>query len=145
MDKIYELKLAIINKLRSNAAVVAFVGDRVYDVAPENLPDTSYPYISMGNADGLDDSRDCADGQEITIQIDCYSYGSGEAASTAQVSKLADAVRRALRTGLDLPDDSDNSLEDFNYRTTRIIRARDGKTFQAPVTFVANVTEATDA
>lgn len=143
MDKIYELKFAIIAKLKASAAVTAFVGERIYDVPPENLPESAYPYIAMGDADGVDDSRDCADGLEITIQIDCYSYGSGEASSTAQVSKLADAVRRALRSGLDLPDDSDNMLTNFNHRTTRIIRARDGKTFQAAATFVANVEEET--
>lgn len=136
MDASYELEAAIIAALRTDTAVSSFVDSRVYDRVPVD-PEPDYPYISIGPSDSVQDDAECIEAQEITIQIDCWSNGPGEAFGTAEVRKLSGAVRKALH-GEDFTL-TDNALVMIEHRTTRIMRDEDGVTNHAAITFSAFV------
>jgi hypothetical protein len=135
MDPTYELTAAIINRLKATTAVSSFVGNRVYDRPPDGaiIP----PYISMGPSDAVSDDAECIDGLEITMQIDCWSWGSGEAFGSAQVRKLAGAVRAALHE-VEFPL-AQNALATISHRITRFQRESDGATNRAIVSITALV------
>lgn len=135
MDPVYELKAAVIARLRADSAVASFVGGRVYDRPPDGM--LVPPYVSMGPSDAVSDTADCIDGQEITLQIDCYSWGAGEAFGCAEVSKLSGAVRAALHEAeFSLPE---NALATISHRITRYTREGDGSINRAIITITAFV------
>lgn len=135
MDATYELKAAIISRLKADAVVASFVGNRVYDRPPDGT--ITPPYISMGPSDATTDDADCIDGLEITMQIDCWSWGSGEAFGDAQVRKIAGAVRASLHEA----DFSlaTNALASIRHRITRYQREADGATNRAIISITAFV------
>ncbi|MDW9416422.1 DUF3168 domain-containing protein [Sinorhizobium meliloti] len=135
MDPTYELTATIISRLKADATVASFVGSRVYDRPPDG--EQPSPYISMGPSDALTDDADCLDGLEITLQIDCWSWGSNEAYGSAEVSKLSGAVRAALHEAeIALPT---NALAILRHRITRYQRESDGVTNRAIVSITAFV------
>jgi len=135
MDPTYELKAAVIARLKADSAVSSFVGARVYDRPPDGTAVS--PYASMGPADAVSDAADEVDGLEITLQIDCWSWGSGHAFGSAEVSKLSGAVRAALHEAeFSL---TENALATISHRITRYTRESDGITNRAIVTITAFV------
>ncbi len=134
-DPLYELKAAVIAALRDDARVAGFVAGRVFDRVPTGDQAPPSPYISMGRIDAAEDSADCIDGLDVTLQIDVWSWGDGEAYSTAECSRIAQAVRRALHDReMVLPA---AALVNLRHWTTGIETARDGITHQAVVVFRA--------
>lgn len=123
MDASYELILAAINKLRATPAVTSLVGTRIYDRVPEKTdgtPNVAFPYISMGPSTSIPDDFDCIDGEEITIQFDVWSSGSGEAFGSVECRKITGAMKRALHNvDLTLPV---NALVSLRLELTRILR-----------------------
>ncbi|AWM24972.1 DUF3168 domain-containing protein [Sinorhizobium fredii] len=133
MDPAYELTAAVISRLKADATVASFVGSRVYNRPPDGT--LTPPYISMGPSDALTNDADCIDGLEVTMQIDCWSWGSGEAFSDAQVRKLSGAVRAALHEAeMPLPT---NALASLRHRITRYQRESDGTTNRAIISVTA--------
>lgn len=143
MDASYELIVAALNRLRATAAVTAIVGAKIFDRVPERqtadgpVPDVESPYISMGPSTAIPDDYDCMDGEEITIQIDAWSWGSAEAYSSAQVRKLAGAIKKALHD-IDLTLTT-NALVTLQHAMTRVMRDPDGITNHAAVQFTATI------
>ncbi|MET3602035.1 DUF3168 domain-containing protein [Martelella mangrovi] len=136
MDPNYELSRAVIAALKTAPDVTRFTGTRIFDRVPAD-PKPAFPYISMGPSDSLPDDADCIDGEEISIQIDCWSQGAGEAFGSAEVKKLAGAVKRSFHdAGLGL---ADNALLSLHHRATRIMREPDGITNHAALSFTAFV------
>lgn len=136
----YELKVAIIARLKANATIAGFVGAKVYDRPPQKAdgkPDVASPYISMGPWQVVDAGADCIDGVEITAQIDAWSWGAGEAFGSAEVSKIADAIRRSLHDAEFTL--TTNALATIEHELTRILRDPDGVTNHAAITFTAVV------
>ncbi|MBX4992896.1 hypothetical protein ABID08_002069 [Rhizobium binae] len=135
MDPVFELKAAVIGRLKADAALAAFVAGNVFDRPPDGAKPS--PYISMGPWDATTDEADCIDGMEINMQIDCWSWGGGEAFSSAEVSKIAGAVRSALHEAeFEL---STNALATISHRITRYQRESDGATNRAIITVTAFV------
>lgn len=130
-DPTYELANAILTALKADTGVVGFVGPRVYDRVPTNAQS---PYISLGPSDAVSDDAECIQSYEISLQIDAWSWGAGEAHSSAQVRKLAHAIRQALLTDIEL---SSNGLVSLEHRVTRILRDPDDVTNHAAITFDA--------
>lgn len=125
MDASVELIRAMIDRLRATAAVTSLVGTRIYDRVPERqtasgpVPDVAYPYVSMGPSTSIPDDYDCLDGEEITVQFDVWSSGSGEAFGTVQCRKVCDAIKRALHDAeLTL---ANNALVSLQWEMTRIL------------------------
>lgn len=143
MEPSYELQLAALNRLRATTALVAIVGNKIYDRVPEKqvngkpVPDVASPYISFGPVTITPDDFDCIDGEEITFQIDAWSWGSGLAYGSVQVRQIAGLVKKSLhRANLQL---ADNALVSVRHELTRIMRDGDGITNHAAIQFSANV------
>lgn len=133
----HELQVAIVSRLKASAPVAALVNQRVYDDVPaeqdrEARTGAAWPYISMGPGDEVSDDADCIDGFEITFQIDVWSQDVGY----PEVRKIADAVRRALRSDLEL---TDNAMVLFQHRVTRYLPDPNPLVRRAAMTFTAIV------
>lgn len=139
MDPIFELKKAVLDRLKATAAITALVATRIYDRVPAGSSPSPSPYISLGPADVNDESADCIFAGLITFQVDVYSWGTGAASSTKEATGLADLVKRALRAVDTL---TVNGLATFNYVTSRVIPGPDGATTHVALTFNAIVEEA---
>jgi hypothetical protein len=135
MDPTYELAAAVIARLKADATVSAFVGARVYDRPPDGT--LASPYISMGPSDATSDGAECINAVEVTMQIDCWSWGSGEAFSGAEARKISGAVRKSLHEAEFTL--TANALATINHRITRYQRESDGVTNRAIITITAFV------
>lgn len=134
-DPAFELAAAIIARMKANETISTLCGTRVYERPPDGTVPT--PYISMGPWDIVTDDADCIDGALVTLQIDCWSLGGGEAFSRKEAATLAAAVRSELHQAeFSL---SDNALATINHRITRYQRESDGATNRAIVTIEAFV------
>jgi hypothetical protein len=135
VDPIYELKAAIIARLRADASVSAFVGNRIYDRPPAGS--ITPPYVSLGPWDATTDDAECIDAVEINGQIDVWSWGANEAFGSAEASKIAGAIRKSLHEAeFSL---TENALATMTHRITRMQRESDGATNRAIVTITAFV------
>lgn len=136
----YELLATVVDRLRADTVVAAFVGSKIYDRVPQKpdgTPNVAPPYISLGPSSEIPADFDCVDGIEITFQIDAWSWGAGEAFGSAEVRKIARAVRRSLHDaefGLGA-----NALVTIRHELTRVMRDRDGVTNHAAIQFTAIV------
>ena len=140
MDASFELMGAVFARLRATAAVTSHVGAHIYDKAPADQDGTvsvPYPYISCGPSTSIPDDYDCLYGEEVTLQIDVWSSGAGEAFSTAQCRKICDAVKRALHD-VDLTL-SINALVTLQWEQTRIIEDRNPAVRHGAVQFTATI------
>lgn len=135
MEPTFELQKAVIDRLKADAGVAAIAGARVFDRVPDG--EDVFPYIAMGPSDAVTDDADCLDGMEITLQIDCYSSGGGEAFSSAEVRKLSGAVRSALHEAEIVL--VDNALALMRHRITRFTREQDNTVNRAIVSITALV------
>jgi len=135
MDPIYELKAAIITRLRANTAIVAFCGNRIYDRPPAGT--LTPPYISLGPWDAITEDAECIDAVEITGQIDVWSWGANEAFGSAEASKIAGIIRASLHDAEIII--GTNAVATINHRITRLQRESDGATNRAIVTITALV------
>ncbi|SMQ65870.1 Protein of unknown function [Devosia lucknowensis] len=99
MDATLELMMAAVMRLRATPEIVTYVGSRIYDRIPASSTGrwaAQFPFISNGPTIATPDDYDCLDGEEITIQFDIWSSGTGEAYDTIQARKIASLVKRAL-------------------------------------------------
>lgn len=135
MDPTFELEGAILARLRGDVGLTAIVGAGIYDKPPQ---DTSlYPFVSIGPSDAVTEDFDCIDGMEITMQVDCWSTNVAQGNSSAEVRKLAGAVRKALhKAEISL---TANALVTIEHRVTRFFRQEDQTINTAAVTLTALV------
>lgn len=134
MDPTFELLRAVISRLKADAGVSLFT-TRVYD-RPTDGQKVS-PYISMGPSDAFTADAECIDGVEITMQIDCWSWGPNEAFGSAEVRKLAGAVRACLHEAEFTLDE--NALATIRHNITRYQLDGDGATNRAILSVTAFV------
>lgn len=95
MSAAAELQKAVISQLAATAAVTAYLGQRIYDNAPQGAV---FPFLSLGPGQELDDSADCIDGSECFLQLDIWTQEGG---SQLSAKMICGAVRKALH-GKDL-------------------------------------------
>jgi len=127
-----ELQELVFGTLMSNGPVTAIVGKNVFDDVPTADP---YPRITFGPSDSVSDDADCVDGEEITLQVDCWVRQSGKLHPCRQ---LVDAVKAALHEqNLALPDPY--VLNTIRVQQTRVIRDPDGETAHGVVVVTALV------
>lgn len=140
MDEIASLKNELLKRLRAYAPLAAITGGRIYDVPPVSAEEMTSPYVRFGQFSSSDDGAECFESYDITGQIDVYSWGSGEAASTVEASKISGMIRLVID---DFDDDIQLSsgyvLGDIRFRSKRVITASDGKTKHVPITINAIV------
>jgi len=141
MDPTYELIKKTMDVLKENESLVTALGgpkifDRVASMQ-DGTPNVESPYISVGNSNFSTDDFDCVDATTVSLQFHVWSWGDGEAYSSAEVRKLAFLVRKALhKAELDLDT---NGLVALNHVLTTFNRAPDGVTHQGVVIFEAEI------
>lgn len=123
MDASFELLRAVFDRLKGTAAVTTLVpATRIYDRAPldaQGKVNAPFPYITAGPTSAVPDDFECSPGEIVTLQLDIWSSGSGEAASTAECRKICGALQRALH-GADLAL-AINALVTLEWELTRVL------------------------
>jgi len=137
-----ELIKACLDRMKADATLTTLLGpgDRIFDRVPQTKdgkPKVPSPYISVGPTTSIPDDYDCQDGEEITVQFDAWSWGHGEAYGSAEVRKIAAAMKRSLH-GAEITL-AENALVTLQHELTRILRDPDGFTNHAAVQFTALV------
>ncbi|TWA16004.1 uncharacterized protein DUF3168 [Sinorhizobium medicae] len=62
----WELQVAIVARLKADAALTALISRRVYDQPPDPV---TYPYVTIGEAQFLRDDATCISGGEIYVTM----------------------------------------------------------------------------
>lgn len=145
MDASLDLINAAFAKLRATPALMSIVTG-IYDEVPrqqDGSPNVASPYVSLGPSDSTSEDYDpgasgtSGDAEGISFQIDAWSWGAGEAFSTAEVRKIAALIRKTLHHAeLEL---AENSLVTIVHEVTRILKDPDGTTRHAAIQFSAVV------
>jgi hypothetical protein len=90
MSASFDLQRLIFERLVAHAGVHAVVEDRIYD----NRPDAAtFPCVTFGPSDMIEDDAECITGRVETIQIDCWARSN---ARINAVKPVTDAVKTAL-------------------------------------------------
>lgn len=134
-DASLEVQDAIVRRLKADATVTALVGTRIYDRVPAgaNGITAQFPYVSWGPEQEVPQDADCIDAAELFITLDVWSQQPGY----VEVKRIASAIRASLNdASLTL---TDNAFVYLAYDGRRLLRASDGLTSQAVLTFRAGV------
>lgn len=123
------LQRALFAALSAAPAVLALVAGRVFDAVPEAA---TYPYISLGDVQTLDDGAGCIDGTEAFLDVHAWSQAVG----AIEAKRIVSAVRGALHEA-DLDLGPGHRLVEITFRDQRSFRDPDGKTTHAVITFRA--------
>ncbi|MDX0654226.1 DUF3168 domain-containing protein [Sinorhizobium medicae] len=126
----WELQVAIVARLKADAALTALISGRVYDQPPSPV---TFPYVTIGEAQFLRDDATCISGGEVYLTM----HGWSQAVGFPEVRRVADAMANSLHLApLTL---ATNRLISIRHRQTRVFRDPDGLTSHAVIDFVANV------
>lgn len=129
-DELQELVYLV---LSNDGAVVALVGDRIYDRVPKKA---RTPYISFGPSDTLTDDADCMPTRVETLQIDVWSEYQG---GKSEAKRICDAVKACLH---DQPlEMTNNALEHIAIRQVQVFDDADGVTVHGVVNVEATIRE----
>jgi len=123
-----ELQDMVVRRLKAFAGLDPLIADRVYDVPPTAA---TFPYLSWGPEQALQDDAECITGFEISLQIDAWSRTVG----LGEVKPIVEQVRLALHnyeTTL-----SANALVSIQHTSTQYLRDPDGLTNHAVIEFSA--------
>lgn len=123
-----ELQAMVVTRLKAFAGLDPLIADRVYDVPP---PAVTFPYLSWGPEQALQDDAECITGFEISLQIDAWSRTVG----LGEVKQIGEQVRLALHnyeTTL-----TANALVSIQHTSTQYLRDPDGLTNHAVIEFSA--------
>ena len=134
IDASLELQGAIVAALKADATLSSLIAGRIFDHVPmdaEGRVKAKFPYVSFGPEQDVPEHADCIDLSEMFLQIDAWSREPGY----PEVKRVAKAVEDVLQdASLTL---SDNALVYIEYEGRRVLRASDGLTSQAAMTFRA--------
>lgn len=103
-SQVLALQKAIYAALAADGAVAALVGARIYDSVPES---PTFPYITIGEAQGIDDGADCLDGEEVIATLHVWSREPGGVEAKEIGGAIKDALHEQellLETGFALCD-----------------------------------------
>jgi hypothetical protein len=86
-----EIQQALYNRLSTDADIITYVADRIYDDVPQK---TDYPYIVIGEGDSVDFDSDTFTGSEATLIIHTWSRYSGRLETKAIQTAIYNALHR---------------------------------------------------
>jgi len=128
-----ELQKLIYERLVADTGVHAVIADRIYD----NRPDAAtFPCVTFGPSDVVEDDAECITGRVETIQLDCWARSN---ARIAAVKPVVDAVKKALHLYHVNPTVS--ALVELRVLTMRAFIDADGLTAHGVVTVQAIMEE----
>lgn len=123
------LQKALISRLRATGAVVALVGQRIYDEPPQAV---TFPYLRIGQIELAPLRMDGCTDHDLTFSIEVHSRpGAGR----VEAARIADAVRLAL-DGASLTVEG-VTCDWCHYLTQSVSRNADGQSYVATVAFEA--------
>lgn len=122
------IQQAVVSVLRSDAALLAVIGGRVYDDVP---PDAVFPYICLTGWQHVPEEIDCYDVSEYFFDVQCFSRQVGR----VQVGGIAKDVRNALARKEVTIADGDAAI--MSHRSTNFFTEPDGLTQRAILNFIA--------
>lgn len=93
IDASLPLQAAVVKALNEDPDLTALIGGRVYDRVPVNPVS---PYITIGDAQIVDDSSACLSIAEYSIQIDAWS----EAVGYPEVKQIGALAAKVLDAAL---------------------------------------------
>lgn len=127
-----QLQDAYVAQLRDDAGCAAIFGSG-FDVYEDVPPDTSFPYITLGEDQKLPFLAECLNGSEIYITLHVWDRNGGWAAAKQGADAIEDCLHESELT---LPDFIVATIE---RKGSRLMRDPDGITAHAVVTFRAFV------
>jgi hypothetical protein len=128
-----DLQKLIFDRLVADTGVHAIVADRIFD----NRPDVAtFPCITFGPSDVVEDDAECITGRIETIQLDCWARSN---ARVNAVKPLVDAVKTALHLFHAEPESS--ALVELRVIAMRTFMDPDGLTAHGVVTVQAIMEE----
>ncbi|MBU0642401.1 MAG: DUF3168 domain-containing protein [Alphaproteobacteria bacterium] len=128
------LQILIYDTLSADTALMAMLAGGVND----NMPATpSYPYISFGPSQEVEDDADCITGGEHYFQIDVWTQDGG---SKLNAKVICGLVKAALhRAELELPDPY--ALSQISFDNSRVDDDPDDKIAHGIVNVMALIEE----
>lgn len=95
IDPSLPLQAAIVAALKADAALKVLIDGRVFDDVPAGV---TFPYISLGPDDPLDDPDTCVGGARTDCQINIWSRAVGR----VEAKRILQAAIVVLDTALDV-------------------------------------------
>lgn len=128
-----DLQKLIFDRLVADVGVHAIVADRIFD----NRPDAAtFPCVTFGPSDVIEDDAECITGLVETIQLDCWARSN---ARIGAVKPLVNAVKKALHLYHVEPPNS--ALVELRVTALRAFMDPDGLTAHGVVTVQAIMEE----
>lgn len=124
-----DLQRALFARLTSYAPLTALIAQRVYDRIP---PAATMPYVTIADAQVIEDGADCIEADEVNFDIHVWSRPTNTGSLEAKA--IAGLLRKALH-GFDLPLSDDNLTIDLAFTDARFLRDPDGLTVHGVVSF----------
>lgn len=134
-DLTLPLRRAVITHLKTDPAITALVGQRVYNETPA---DPVWPFILYGNPFSSAYEQSCADGIEAELTIHAFAKGPTSDAA----SGIAAAIVKSLTDGPVFDPAGDVRADAFEWERTQTIRDSDEKSaYHAIVDFTVRLVE----
>lgn len=124
-----DFQRALFARLTTYAPLAALIGTRAFD---RITPDAPFPYLTIFDAQLVEDGDDCRDGDEVNVDIHVWSRAVG----SLEAKQIAGHVRKALHQ-YDLMLGADHALVDLSFTGSRFLRDPDGLTTHGVVSFRA--------
>lgn len=120
MDASIELVTAMLVALRADTALLELVESTdIYERAPDGPWPDELRIISLGPSTSIPDDYDCMNGEEITIQWDVWTSGTGESYGSAMCRKICNRIKQTLHDAeLAL---THNALVTLQWEFTRVL------------------------
>lgn len=138
MDASIELIQVMFTTLRTDTALLELVETAdIYERAPDGPWPETMRYISLGPSTSIPDDYDCMMGEEITIQWDVWTSGTGESYGSAMCRKICNRIKQALHD-VDLAL-THNALVTLQWQFTQVLDDPNPAIRHGVVRFVGNV------
>lgn len=140
------LRRAGLSLLKGDAALVAFVGDRIYP--PQRPAEPQWPFVAWGVPIVSPFLASCMVGNETDFAVHAYAATEGTGGSTVSGEERATAIAARVETVLGAAEDIDlqdygcpfPAIAGFEWLQTQVIQdGAEADAFHAIASFRANV------
>ena len=128
-----ELQRCKVAALKGDAPLSAFIGDRVYDRAPQRV---QFPYVSIGSIQTLPDDAECVNAFEVFMDIQVFSRAYGSVECRGIMSAIYDVMHEVEFTMNGV------SPVEVRLRSSQTFSEPDGETTRGLMTFRALIEQA---
>lgn len=90
-----DLQIAVYDALQSDVTLEGLVGDRIFDIRPE---DETYPYVTLGEDRAQDRGYKDGDAQTHTFMVNAWSENGGHISVKEIMAAIYNVLQRATLT-----------------------------------------------